>query len=120
MTIRVAAALVAVFLGFAVVLMHTGIGPMGGMSHGTAPALASSDHHPTAEKQSLDAVHDHEAHDCAGLVVAHQVVAAPPLVAIVRMSDGASEPSPADRAALARGPPHWTVLQLSQLCVLRV
>lgn len=122
----------AVVLGFAVLLMHQGVMPMGraamvGMSHGSAHGPAQpdvvagpSDHHPTVGKQTVDAVHDHHAHECAGTVVVHKSVGAPSLVAVLPLSDGAPDTGPADRAAVARGPPPWTVLDLSQLCLLRV
>ena len=121
-----------VVLGFAVLLMHQGAMPMGpaamvGMSHGSPHAPADvaavagpSVHHQTVEKPTVDAVHDHHAHDCAGTVVVHKSVGAPSLVAVLPLSDGAPDTGPADRAAVARGPPPWTVLDLSQLCLLRV
>ncbi|KXP01303.1 hypothetical protein AXK60_03930 [Tsukamurella pseudospumae] len=122
----------AVVLGFAVLLMHQGVIPMGhtamaAMSHGSPDAPADvaavagpSVHHQTVEKPSVDAVHDHHAHDCAGTVVVHKSVGAPSLVAVLPLSDGTPDTGPADRAAVARGPPPWTVLDLSQLCLLRV
>lgn len=128
MRARTTAAIAAVLLGFAVLLMHTGAGPAG-MSHPAtsghgpqhaAPAVDPADHHPQVEKQTVDVVHDHQAHDCAGTVVVHKSVGAPPLVAIVPVADGAVSPSPSERAALARGPPPWTVPGLSELCVFRV
>lgn len=122
----------AVVLGFAVLLMHhgmTSIGPaaMSGMAHGSShgpvevDVLAGpSDHHPTVGKHTVDAVHDHHAHECAGTVVAHRSLGAPSLVAVLPLFDGALDTGPVDRAAVARGPPPWTVLDLSQLCLLRV
>ncbi|MGZ9826190.1 hypothetical protein ACXYTP_04690 [Tsukamurella ocularis] len=129
------AATTVVVVAFAVVLMHLGMPLMAmpsaagssSMHHGapptTAPAettMAQAEHGTSVEKQTVDAVHDHEAHDCAGTVVVHKTVGAPPLVAVLPLADGAADATPAARAALARGPPPWTVLDLARLCVLRV
>ncbi|BDH57572.1 hypothetical protein MTP03_25110 [Tsukamurella sp. PLM1] len=124
---RVTAAVLAVVLGVGVILMHTGLRPTG-LAHGggghaverAAPTVHSTEHRQTVEKQTADAVHQHDAHDCAGTVVVHKSVAAPPLVATLPWSDGAPGARPSDRAAVARGPPPWTVLDLHRLCVLRV
>lgn len=124
----------AVLLAFAVVLMHLGMPPMAmpaaaaSTAHHGAPrdaavdrtAMDRADHGPSVQKQTVDAVHDHESHDCAGTVVVHKTVGAPSLVAVLPLADGAARVAPADHAAVARGPPSWTVFDLTQLCVLRV
>ncbi|TWS24695.1 hypothetical protein FK268_05440 [Tsukamurella sputi] len=123
-----------VLLGLAVVIMHMGIHPMsmpasaGAIPHHAARTAATgapvsmdrADHGPSVQKQTVDAVHDHEAHDCAGTVVAHKSMGAPALVTVLPYVDGAPDPTPVAVAALARGPPPWTVLDLASLCVLRV
>ncbi|WP_019202873.1 hypothetical protein [Tsukamurella sp. 1534] len=126
-----AAAIVAV-LAFAVTLMHTGFMPMGRMQHGAAhpaaPAAAAPQHaHPDSAapqaekaKQTLDAVHDHEAHDCAGPVVHPRSIGAPSLVAVLPADHRAPSPSPRDVATAARGPPPWTNPDLAELCLLRI
>ncbi len=130
------AAILAVLLPLAVVLMHLGMPPMAMSSmpgastahHGASSevkaaertAIDRADHDTSVQKQTVDAVHDHEAHDCAGTVVVHKSVGAPPLVAVLPIVDDAGRSVPAVRGALARGPPPWTVHDLSQLCVLRV
>ena len=123
-----------VLLAFAVVIMHMGMPPMpmspsaGAMTHHTAQAAVTTapvsmdraDHGPSVLQQTVDAVHDHQAHDCAGTVVAHKSVGAPALVTVLPYADGAPDPAPVAAAALARGPPPWTVLDLASLCILRV
>lgn len=124
----------AVLLAFAVVLMHLGMPPMAmpaasaSATHHGAPRDAAvdrtvmdrADHGPSVQKQTVDAVHDHGSHDCAGTVVVHKTVGAPPLVAVLPLVDRGAPATPADLAAVARGPPSWTVFDLAQLCVLRV
>ncbi|WP_083350805.1 hypothetical protein [Tsukamurella pulmonis] len=125
----------AVVLGFAVLLMHLGMPPAAATAASVGPSATShgmhratpadaafspAEHGTSVDKQSLDAVHDHESHDCAGTVVVHKQVAPPALVAVLPLPDGAPDVTPATRAALARGPPPWTVHDLAQLCVLRV
>ncbi|MBS4100708.1 hypothetical protein KFZ73_05600 [Tsukamurella paurometabola] len=129
------AATTAVLLGLGVLLMHLGVPPMamptaaaGATAHHSAPrsvsaagtSLEQADHGTSVQKQTVDAVHDHESHDCAGTVVVHKTVSAPSLVAVLPFADGAPDPTPVTLAALARGPPPWTVFDLAQLCVLRV
>lgn len=130
------AATTAVLLALAVLLMHLGMPPMAMPSAAAAPAahhgaprdvkgadrtaMDAADHGTSVQKQTVDAVHDHESHDCAGTVVVHKTVGAPPLVAVLPLADGAPDVTPASRAALARGPPPWAVFDLAQLCVLRV
>ncbi|NMD54148.1 MULTISPECIES: hypothetical protein [Tsukamurella] len=133
-----AAATTAILLALAVLLMHLGM-PLMAMApatasptghHGAPRDAAAADeggtaadraeHGQTVQKQTVDAVHDHEAHDCAGTVVVHKSVGAPSLVAVLPFADGAPDTSAATHAALARGSPPWTVFDLSQLCVLRV
>ncbi|SEC58985.1 Uncharacterised protein (plasmid) [Tsukamurella tyrosinosolvens] len=127
------AATTAVLLALAVLLMHLGMPPMAmpsaAAAHHGAPrdvkgadrtAMDAADHGTAVQKQTVDAVHDHESHDCAGTVVVHKTVGAPPLVAVLPLADGAPDVTPASRAALARGPPPWAVFDLAQLCVLRV
>lgn len=128
------AATTAVLLALAVLLMHLGMPPMSmpaasaSTTHHGAPrdsatertAMDRADHGTSVQKQTVDAVHDHESHDCAGTVVVHKTVGAPPLVAVLPLADGAVRTTPADHAAVARGPPSWTVFDLAQLCVLRV
>ncbi|TWS19825.1 hypothetical protein FK529_06650 [Tsukamurella asaccharolytica] len=127
-----------VVVAFAVVLMHLGVPPMamptaasapGTTTHHGAPheattarpaAAHAAERDASPQKQTVDAVHHHDAHDCAGTVVVHKAVGAPSLVAVLPVPDGAPGATPADRAAVARGPPPWTVLALSQLCLLRV
>ncbi len=130
------AATTAVVLALAVFLMHLGmpVAMAAPAQHGAAmahhaaprdtvrpaPSMEPADHHPSVQKQTVDAVHQHEAHDCAGTVVVHKGMGAPALVAVLPRLDGAIDTSPAHRAAVARGPPPWTVLDLARLCVLRL
>lgn len=122
----------AVLLSLAVLLMHTGIvsaAPVGGHAGMRMPMAAphapeaSADHdahHVKAQKPTVEGVHGHHAHMCAGVVVHHQALAAPSLVAVLSVGDRVVAASPLGSASAARGPPPWTVLDLSELCVLRV
>jgi hypothetical protein len=127
------AAFFAVILGLAVSLMHTGFAPMAhhpaAAPSSSAPATASHDaiapkadarHSVGVDKPTVDVIHDHQAHDCAGTVAQHKPFGAPSLVAIISVLDRIGTVEPRDRAALARGPPPWTVLTLTELCLLRV
>lgn len=130
---RGVSAVAAVLLGLAVLLMHTGMPMAAGVpgtvavhhgappeAAGGGPAMDRADHQPSLRKHTVDAVHQHESHHCAGTVVVHKQVGAPSLVTVLPRFDGAPDPTPVTRAALARGPPPWTVLDLTQLCLLRV
>ncbi|ADG78824.1 conserved hypothetical protein [Tsukamurella paurometabola DSM 20162] len=116
----------AVVLGLAVILMHTGLTPAGHQmptaGHDAPPTATAAglQHETHAGKPSLDAVHDHQAHDCAGPVVTHSSIGSPALVAVLPYLDAGVGQEPRARAALARGPPPWTVLSLTDLCLLRI
>lgn len=129
------AVVAAVLLAFAVLLMHTGMPPMAMPTasaavpshHGThratvadGPVIERADQRAQVQKQSMDAVHQHEAHDCAGTVVVHKAVGAPPLVAVLPLADGDTDTTASTGAARARAPPPWTVLGLAELCILRL
>lgn len=134
-----ATATVVMLLSLAVVIMHLGMPPMSMPApagaaepatahHGGRTAAAPTrpdtieraDHGTSVQKHTVDAVHDHQAHDCAGTVVTHKAAGAPALVAVLPYADGAPDPTPVAVAAMARGPPPWTVLDLARLCVLRI
>ncbi len=127
---RRAAAPALLLLGLAVLIMHAGLPQAHGTApahHAPSPAVAAhahepvvGEHHPVVQKKTLDAVHDHAAHECMGTVAAHKTIAAPPLVAVLPLADAAPGATRGTVGARARGPPPWTILGLSDLCVLRL